>query len=72
MGFFCTGDKNDPHLWCLVCGEKLLNEAMVPSQLKRHLFTKHITYFQRLLKSQARKSKNITKIVTISDTSQKA
>lgn len=52
---------------------------MMPSKLKRHLSTKHshlidknITYFQCLLKSQTEQSKNITKLVKISDKSQEA
>jgi hypothetical protein len=56
MGFSCTGDMDDPRPWCLVYGEKLSNEAMVLSKLKRHLFSKYshlidknITCFQRLL-----------------------
>lgn len=79
MGFSCTGDTNNPLPWCVVCGEKLSNEAMVPSKLKRHLFTKHshlidknITYFQRLLNSQNKQSKTMTTIVKISDKSQEA
>ncbi|KAL4100732.1 hypothetical protein QTP88_020766 [Uroleucon formosanum] len=79
MGFSCTGDTNNPLPWCVVCGEKLSNEAMVPSKLKRHLFTKHshlidknITYFQRLLNSQNKQSKIMTTIVKISDKSQEA
>lgn len=79
MGFSCTSGTDDPRPWCLICGEKLSNEAMVPSKLKRHLSTKHshlidknITYFQRLLKSQTQQSKNMTKIVKISDKSQEA
>ncbi|CAI6368410.1 unnamed protein product [Macrosiphum euphorbiae] len=79
MGFSCTGDTDDPRPWCVVCGEKLSNEAMVPSKLKRNLFTKHshlidknIKYFQRLLNSQNKQSKNMTTIVKISDKSQEA
>ncbi|KAL4131297.1 hypothetical protein QTP88_008632 [Uroleucon formosanum] len=70
MGFSGTGEMDDPRLWCIVCGEKMSNEVMVPSRLKRHLFSKHsnlidknITYFQRLLKSQTQQSKNKPKIV---------
>jgi zinc finger BED domain-containing protein 5/7/8/9 len=79
MGFSCTGDTDNPRPWCVVCGEKLSNEAMVPSKLKRHLFTKHsylvdknLTYFQHLLNSQNKQSKNMTIIVKISDKSQEA
>jgi hypothetical protein len=79
MGFSCTGDTHDPRPWCLVYGEKLSNEAMVLSKLKRHLFSKHshlidknITCFQRLLKSQSQQSKNMIKIVKISEKSQES
>ncbi|CAI6348387.1 unnamed protein product [Macrosiphum euphorbiae] len=79
MGVSCTGDTDNPRPWCVVCGEKLSNKAMVPSKLKRHLLTKHshlidknITYFQRLLNSQNKQSKNMTTIVKISDKSQEA
>lgn len=52
---------------------------MVPSKLKRHFSTKHshlvdknASYFQRLLKSETQQSSKMTKIVTISDTTQEA
>jgi len=79
MGFSCTSGIDNPRPWCVICGEKLSNEAMVPSKLKRHLFTKHshlidknITYFQHLLNSQNKQSKNMTTIVKISDKSREA
>lgn len=79
LGFTWTGDKDEPNPSCLVCGQKLSNEAMVPSKLKRHLSTKHshlldkdLQYFQRLLKSQAQQSTSLTKTMTISDKCQEA
>jgi len=53
---------------CVVCGQKLSNEAMVPSKLKRHFITNHsslqtktIVYFQRLLQANWRQSKYFRK-----------
>jgi len=61
----------------LVCGEKLSNEELRTSKLKRHLSTKHlrfidknVKYFKRLLKSQTQQSKIMKQIVQISNKSQ--
>jgi hypothetical protein len=40
FGFISSGEEQ-PRLKCVVCGEKLANQAMVPSKPKRHLRTKH-------------------------------
>jgi hypothetical protein len=40
FGFISYGEEQ-PRPWCVLCGEKLANQDMVPSKLKRHLHTKH-------------------------------
>ena len=40
-GFISSGPEEDPLPFCLTCHSALLNEALVPSRLKRHLKTKH-------------------------------
>ena len=47
--FWC-GNKDAPKPPCVIGGEQLANEAMVPSNIMRHLNTKHAVH--------ARKNKN--------------
>ena len=36
-GFNATGDSHRPSRLCIICGDRLFNEAMKPSKLLRHL-----------------------------------
>lgn len=40
-GFIAIGDSHAPSLLCIICGDRLANEAMKPSKLLRHIETKH-------------------------------
>lgn len=40
-GFIATGDSHAPSPLCVICGDRLSNEAMKPSKLVRHLESKH-------------------------------
>ena len=62
-----------------VCGQKLSNETMVPSMLRRHFITNHsnhktktIVYFQRLLQANSRHSKLFQEAMTVSERAQVA
>jgi len=74
FGFHWTGDEQMPSPLCVVGGQKLSNEAMVPSKLKRHFITNHsnlqtktIVYCQRLLQANSRQSKLFQKAMTVSE-----
>lgn len=60
FGFIATGDTHAPSPLCVICGDKLANEAMKPSKLIRHLETKHpalkdkpVEFFERKKREQA-------------------
>lgn len=79
FGFTFSGPENHPLPKCIVCGEKLSNECMVPSKLKRHLNTKHShlsgkdkNYFNQLLSSEAKQAKAMVRRATISEKAQVA
>ncbi len=53
-GFIAVGDSRAPSPLCIICGDRLSNEAMKPSKLLRHLESKHpglkdkpLEYFER-------------------------
>jgi len=78
-GFYWTDDLSGPLPLCVVCGDKLANEAMVPSKLNRHFITRHhhlsgknLEYFKRLLTSQKKQATTFKKTIKISDKAQEA
>ena len=40
-GFIATGDSHSPIPLCIICGNRLSNKAMKPSELLHHIETKH-------------------------------
>ncbi|XP_064096477.1 zinc finger BED domain-containing protein 5-like [Macrobrachium nipponense] len=77
--FLWCGDEVTPVPLCVICGDKLANEAMVPSKLKRHLTLKHNhlankprSYFKGLLSEQKQQSVMLSKKVKVSDKAQEA
>ena len=79
LGFTFSGNKNNPCPLCLVCGDKLLNESMVPNKLKRHFTSKHgylsekpVEYFIQLSKSLKKQSTTFTKRMKTSEKAQEA
>ena len=74
LGFTLSGNENNPCPLCLVCGDKLSNESMVPNKLKRHFTSKHghlsekpVKYFIQLSKSQKKQSTTFTKRMKTSE-----
>lgn len=79
LGFTFSGDKINPRPQCLVCGDVLANESMVPNKLKRHFTSKHnnllekpIEYFKGLSNSMKKQSAFFTKKMNISAKAQEA
>lgn len=50
FGFIAAGDASDQNPLCVVCQEKVANEAMKLSKLFRHL--EPVNYFERRLEQQ--------------------
>ena len=78
-GFHWTGGEDKPFPLCIICGEKMSNEGMVPSKLQRHFTTKHsqlqnknLNYFQRLLEQQSKQKTFFQKKLTGSEKAQVA
>ena len=78
-GFHWTGDATVPSPLCVVCGQVLANESMVPTKMNRHFTTNHpslqsknVDYFKRLLQSNAKQSKIFKNAVTVSNKAQLA
>ncbi|XP_068232182.1 SCAN domain-containing protein 3-like [Palaemon carinicauda] len=79
FGFFWCGDEVTPMPLCVICGDKLANEAMIPSKSKRHLTPKHNhlankprSYFEGLLSEQKQQSAMLSKKVKVADKAQEA
>ena len=79
FGFTFSGDVSNPVLLCEMCNEKLLNSAMVPSKLKRHLESKHPShknkkadYFCRLIKHTKKQVNFVNKTVKVNENALKA
>ena len=79
FGFSWSGDVAQPCPLCVVCGEKMANESMVPNKLQRHFTTKHsclqdkdLNYFQRLLQQQSKQRNVFQKTMTVSERDQLA
>ena len=78
-GFHWTGSEDQPFPLCVICGEKMSNEGMVPSKLSRHFVTKHsqlqdknLNYFRRLLEQQSKQKTAFQKLLTVFEKAQAA
>ncbi|GFS47675.1 SCAN domain-containing protein 3 [Nephila pilipes] len=73
-GFSWCGDETAPRPQCIICGDQLSNESMVPSKLKRHLYSSHPScankdkqYFKRCLEQNKKRKKFMKSAVTVSE-----
>ena len=78
-GFTFSGNENNSYPLCLVCGNKLSNESMVPNKLKHYFTSKHshlsekpVEYFIQLSKSLKKQSTTFTKRMKTSQKAQEA
>ena len=79
FGFHWTGSEDQPFPLCVICGEKMSNDGMVPRKLRRHFVTKHsqltdknLNYFRRLLQQQSKQKTIFKKWLTVSEKAQVA
>ncbi|GFT75459.1 zinc finger BED domain-containing protein 5 [Nephila pilipes] len=70
-GFSWCGDETAPRPQCII---QLSNESMVPSKLKRHLYSSHPScankdeqYFKRCLEQNKKQKKFMKSVVTVSE-----
>ncbi|GFT90396.1 zinc finger BED domain-containing protein 5 [Nephila pilipes] len=73
-GFSWCGDETVPRSQCIICGDQLSNESMVPSKLKRYLYSSHPScankdkqYFKRCLEQNKKQKKFMKSAVTVSE-----
>ncbi|GFS77663.1 zinc finger BED domain-containing protein 5 [Nephila pilipes] len=73
-GFSRCGDETALRPQCIICGDQLSNESMVPSKLKRHLYSSHPScankdkqYFKRCLEQNKKQKKFMKSAVTVSE-----
>ena len=71
--FITTGDSHSPSQLCIICGDRLSNEAVKPSKLLHHMETKHpalkdkpLEFFKRK-KRQHEEQKQLLKATTSSN-----
>ncbi|GFT09902.1 zinc finger BED domain-containing protein 5 [Nephila pilipes] len=73
-GFSWCGDETAPRPQCIICGDQLSNESMIPSKLKRHLYSsrpscanKDKQYFKRCLEQNKKQKEFMKSVVTVSE-----
>ncbi|GFU20326.1 multidrug resistance-associated protein 7 [Nephila pilipes] len=73
-GFSWCGDETAPRPQCIIYGDQLSNESIVPSKLKRHLYSSHPScankdkqYFKRCLEQNKKQKKFMKSAVTVSE-----
>ena len=72
MGFIASGQEEKQVPECIICGEKLSHESMVPSKLNRHFLSKHShlkgknpAFFERMLREQKQTGMKFHKTMTV-------
>ena len=75
-GFIATDDSHSPSPLCIICGNRLSNEAMKPSKRLHHMEIKHpalkdkpLEFFKRKKKCEHEEQKQLLKATTSSSVS---